>query len=417
MLEDNNQSLVAVNNEALVQVGYDIEELIAEPINGENSLAIPSGYDGFKARLDTLIPMIGDVAAAVPGKDAAIVRFPKVDGKQLGWNDLINRKTPGWEEWKQLGGFGKDGKFNPQAAIQKAGLKNNPAAVANLALQGAAIVVGQAYMTEINNKLEVIETGIATIERMLERDKEAQIEGNFRALKRYAANLEDNSLDPQKRQAVIGSLENIRTETLQLWSYQIKSMNEFKKELAKPGRLDAKKAEEAVGKLHKLEEASAATYQLMMLVEQTSMQYDNDFSERRIGKAKAEAEGLLAEYQASHDDACMKLGSKVDKVKGLAPIAVAKRRKLAEKPVNLLDGVVKNAGEVAERITPIALLDEGKRKKELKKQELRRNILAGDNMVDVANNQVKYYEKLDFMFNKADGLLIADGEIKFIESN
>ena len=106
-------------------------------------------------------------------------------------------------------------------------MKSNPAAVADLALQGAAIVVGQAYMTEINNKLEGIESGIATIERMLERDKESKLEGNFRALKRYVANLEDNSLDPNKKQAVLGSIENIRTETLQLWAYQIKAMEDF----------------------------------------------------------------------------------------------------------------------------------------------------------------------------------------------
>ena len=49
--------------------------------------------------------------------DHTIVRFPE----GAGWNDLLNRKTPGWEEWKQLGIL-KDGKFRPQAAIKQAKL-------------------------------------------------------------------------------------------------------------------------------------------------------------------------------------------------------------------------------------------------------------------------------------------------------
>lgn len=412
----SENDLARCDEEVSIDITYDVEELVAVPLDDNNSLAIPSGFEGFKARLDALVPFIGDVAGAVPGKNAAIVRFPVVDGRQLGWNDLLNRKTPGWEDWKQLGGFDKNGKFNPQAAIQKAGLKSNPVAVANLALQGAAIVVGQAYMTEINSKLEGIESGIASIERMLERDKEAQLDGNFRALKRYAANLEDNSLDSQKKQAVIGSLESIRTETLKLWSYQMKAMEDFKQEVSKPGRMDAKRAESAIDNLRKVEETTSAAFQLLMLIEQTSMQYDNDFSEKRLDKARKEAKELIAEYQAVHDDACRKLGVKIDKVKGLSPIAVAKRRELVEKPANILDGVAKSVGEVVERITPIALLDEGKRQKETKKRELWRELSSSNVLEDALNQQVDRYNRMNFMFNEADGLIVTEDEIRFINS-
>ena len=74
----------------------------------------------------TLIPMAAKAADAAAQWDHAIVRFPE----GAGWNDLLNRKTPGWEEWKQLGVL-KDGKFQPQAAIRQAKLQ--PVAVANLA--------------------------------------------------------------------------------------------------------------------------------------------------------------------------------------------------------------------------------------------------------------------------------------------
>ena len=417
MCEENESSMYKDSDNVSIEVSYNVEELIAGSVDDMRNLSIPSDYEGFKARLDALVPLIGDAVAVIPGKDAAIVRFPVVDGKQLGWNDLLNRKTPGWENWKQLGGFNKDGKFNPQAAIKKAGLKSNPAAVANLALQGAAIVVGQAYMAEINSKLEGIESGIASIKRMLERDKEAQLDGNFRALRRYVADLEDNSLDVQKRQAVLGSLENIRTGTLHLWSYQIRAIQDFEQEVSKPGRIDAKKAESLIEKLHKIEKATADTFRLLMLIEQTSMQYDNDFSEKRLNKAKDEANELFAEYKVMHDDACRKLGTKVDKVKGLSPIAVAKRRELVGDPENLLDGIAKNIGEVAERITPKALIDEGKRQGVSKKRKLWHDISSNDMVKDAALEQITRYEQLNFMFNKADGLLVSEDEIYFIKKN
>lgn len=422
-MKDNNSDNEELNLEAaLVPPGEDddmiligCEELDAVPLESEDhSLAIPSGFSGFKARLDALIPLLGNVAAAVPGKDAAIVRFPVVDGKQLGWNDLLNRKTPGWEEWKQLGGFNKDGNFNPQAAIKKAGLKSNPAAVANLALQGAAIVVGQAYMTEINSKLESIESGIATIERMLGRDKEAEIDGIFRKLKQYATDLEDNSADPVKLQAVINNLESMSTAALQLWSYQISSLNDFKQELSKSGRLNEKETREAIDKLRTLEEASASTFQLAMLVEQTSMQYDNDFSSKRVGKLKASASDMLEEYQSAHDDVCMKLSVKVDKVKGLSPIAVAKKRELKEPPKNPVDGAVKHVGEFVDRHTPLAVLKEGKKKNEDKKRGLYREISKDGSMPSTVDAQISQLDNLDFMFNGANALLITEGEIRFI---
>lgn len=417
MCEENESSMYKDSDNVSIEISYNVEELIAGSVDDMHNLSIPSDYEGFKARLDALVPLIGDAVAAIPGKDVAIVRFPVVDGKQLCWNDLLNRKTPGWENWKQLGGFNKDGKFNPQAAIKKAGLKSNPAAVANLVLQGAAVVVGQAYMTEISNKLESIESGIASIERMLERDKEAQLDGNFRALRRYTANLEDNSLDPQKKQAVIGSLEHIRTDTLKLWSYQVKALEDFKQEVSKPGRIDAKKAESVIDDFRKIEETTSAAFQLLMLIEQTSMQYDNDFSEKRLNKAKEEVKELIAEFQVVNDDVCRQLRVKIDKVKGLSPIAVAKRRELIEEPANILDGMAKNVGEVAGRITPIALIDEGKRQKETKKKELLRELSSGDDLEDVLVEHIDRYERLNFMFNEADGLLVSEDEIYFIKKN
>lgn len=107
--------------------------------------------------LNAMIPAVGSAVDAAAQYGQAIVRFPK----GTNWSDLLNRKTPGWEGFKQLGIL-KDGKFQPQAAIKQAKLQ--PVAIGNLALQGAAMVVGQAYMVEINKQLDEITEGISSIQ-------------------------------------------------------------------------------------------------------------------------------------------------------------------------------------------------------------------------------------------------------------
>ena len=105
------------------------------------------------AALNALVPLVTNVGQTVSTLDMAIVKFPE----SVGWADLCVRHKDGWN---LLSNF-KGGRFNEMAGIKRAGLQ--PAAVANLALQGAAVAVGQAYMTQINDKLESIDAGISEI--------------------------------------------------------------------------------------------------------------------------------------------------------------------------------------------------------------------------------------------------------------
>ena len=59
-----------------------------------------------KAQANLIIPLAANMANAAEQWNQAIVRFPK----GCGWNDLINRKTPEWKGYKQLGIL-KKGKF------------------------------------------------------------------------------------------------------------------------------------------------------------------------------------------------------------------------------------------------------------------------------------------------------------------
>ncbi len=85
---------------------------------------------------DALIPVATAGADAAAQYGMAIVKFPE----GVTWGDLCVRKSDGWN---LLSSF-KDGKFNDMAGIKQAALQ--PTAVANLAMQGAAVAVGAAYM-------------------------------------------------------------------------------------------------------------------------------------------------------------------------------------------------------------------------------------------------------------------------------
>ena len=124
---------------------------------------------------------------------------------------------------------------------------------------------------------------------------------------------------------------------------------------------------------------------------------------------------MLDEYQAAHDDVCRKLSVKVDKVKGLSPVAVAKKRELKEPPKNPVDGAVKHVGEFVDRHTPIAVLKEGKKKIEDKKRQLYREISKEAAMSASVVAQIEQLDDLDFMFNRANALVVTEGELRFIE--
>ena len=78
---------------------------------------------------------------------------------------------------------------------------------------------------------------------------------------------------------------------------------------------------------------------------------------------------------------------------------------------------MKNAGEVAVRITPAALIEEGKRKKQSKKRELWRDVSSSDRFAGMASDQIVQYEQLNYMFNEATALLITEDEIQFIQDD
>lgn len=134
------------------------------------SLALRSG-ERLAAAVDQLVPLGATWGQAAATRGLAVVKFPE----GVTWADLCVRQSDGWN---LLSSFNKEtGKFNKMAGIKQAGLQ--PQAVANIALQSAAVAVGMAYMNEINDKLEGLQEGIEEIQRVMERQRDARLKAGY----------------------------------------------------------------------------------------------------------------------------------------------------------------------------------------------------------------------------------------------
>lgn len=317
--------------------------------------------------IDELVPIAIASADAVHQYDMAVVKFPE----GVGWGDLCKFKQSENEGWNLLSNF-KDGKFNDMAAIKQAGLQ--PTAVANLAMQGAAVAVGAAYMAQISDQLESIETGIEDIKRELQQERDAS----------------------------------------EIWHFQIESMKRLSVEIAASKRMKESQVVEHSDQLREMEVRSAAAFQLCSAVSQLSMRYDDNFSTNRILAERNDLQKLADEYGAVRDAAYGALSKKAMKVSG-APLALADAAENKYDGSNPVLGLAHGAGSNLARVNPVRMRKAGKANLNAKRSTLVNEITADSPMRDVSRRQLENLEELDFMYNQADAMAFEGDSIIFLE--
>ena len=366
-----------------------------------------------KAQANLIIPLAANMANAAEQWNQAIVRFPK----GCGWNDLINRKTPEWKGYKQLGIL-KKGKFQPQAAIKKAKLQ--PAAIANLALQGAALVVGQAYMTEINHQLEGIQSGISAIQKDMHREREAKLEARFQKLCEYLLLYDENSTNPEKRQAVLNSLEAIDIDALEAWNFQIKTLCDLSEIVAAKEHMTVDEVESYLQSFKCAERDAQTAFRLYAAVGQVRMQYDGDFDTARIEREREKISGCFGEYERVRTHFQSILRQRVKTMRGdlfAFPSIEDDGYKPQNLPLDAVHVVVQGAGALArnpDKYTPLALLGEGRSQVARKKRYLIAQAVQEDPIADATSENNRALDRMDFIYNKADTMLIDSEGVRFL---
>lgn len=402
--EETGQNELAPHEEAPVEVRVEkdalkIRSYETRTFNG----------DAVKAThfTDAMIPAAGAVIDAATQYGQAIVKFP--DGK--GWADLLNRVTPGDEGWKTLTTM-KNKKFDTQAMIRQAKLQ--PVAVANLALQGAAIVVGQVYMAEINKQLDALTSGIANIQEEMRLERESNIEAAMATLKEYADDYMLIAVDAERRQAVKNHIELIRREALEAWIFQVKHMDALQKVIAKAKNPKEKQLKELVSKFNQRERAARDAFLLLMAVDQTRMQYHQDFDVETVSKEKEVLQDRLAEYSQVRDISQAQLLINIKNLK-TRPIAIPEADAKEKGSRNPLQALVDVVAEQAPRVFPPAMIDEAKRQNEETKKRFRAAASRSNPLKIVADQQVESLDTIGFIYNEADTLLIDDDGVHFLK--
>lgn len=403
--DDNEGSAIVAANGNNIEIVEGAEPL---DIGRYEHVTLDSDGIGGSARFDALVPMMAAAADAAEQWSHAVVRFPD----NIGWNDLLNRKTPGWEEWKQLGSL-KDGKFQPQAAIKQAKLQ--PAAAANLALQGAAIIVGQAYMAEISEQLEGIQEGIAEIQREMSLEREANIEARYEKLQEYLVSYSEFAQDPKKRRAIQNSIEGICLDALAAWKFQVKTMDELRNRLEKPKRMKDDEVRECLSRFQTKERDALAAFKLYVFAEQASMQYDGDFSTARIEIERDKLEKRLQEYGTVRERVQQLLDKRIEGVKGNF-FAVPDAKDDGYKAKNPVFDAAHAVRQIVPRFTPVAMRDEAKRRTADKKNRFSLAAGAANPVVTLGNGRAKELDRLDFIYNHADTMFIDEKGIHFLKS-
>lgn len=358
------------------------------------------------AYADALIPLAGNVADAAGQWNHAVVRFPE----GTGWNDLLNRKTPGWEEWKQLGVL-KDGKFRPQAAIKQAKLQ--PVAVANLALQGAAIVVGQAYMEEISKELEGIQSSISAIQEEMKMERDSDVEASFELLREYLTLYPQISDNTERRHAVHGAIEGIRKDALAAWGFELKAMHSLDDRLSAPRRMKNDIVSKSISEFRARERDAQAAFQLFVAAEQASMQYDGDFSEERIAFERGRLGKALAEYGEVRGSIQKTLGKRIEKISGNL-LEIPDAVEDGYEPQNPLLDAAHFVGQNAFRLWLPAMRGEAELKLDSKKRRWSEVAMVSDPITPVGEGWENKLTQMDFIYNKADTIAVDETRVHFI---
>lgn len=359
--------------------------------------------------LDAIIPAIGAAVDAGAQYGQAIVRFPK----GASWADLLNRKTPGLEDFKTLSIL-KDNKFQSQAAIKQAKLQ--PAAVGNLALQGAAMVVGQMYMVEINKQLEDVAGGIAAIQEEMRLERESKIEACMELLKEYTENYMTISDDSVEHQAVRNQIEAIRKEAREAWLFQVKQLQDMDRSLRKSGKLKDEELKSKMCEFAQRDKAARDAFIFLMAAEQTKMQYSQSYTESQIRKEAESINQKLSEFTDLRNGIQDQLIDKIGKLSG-KPLAIPAAEPATGASLNPLVKLGQTIGRNAPRVFVTNMRGEAKRQRREKRSSYEEYVKRDNPIEDVAGNRLNNLSDLNFIYNQADALLIDERGIHYIRGN
>lgn len=252
-----------------------VNEVLPEQLEGINVIAKVDGDSsgiGFLAKADSALQATSNVLEMIPQKGLFKVEVP--EGFTL--QDLVQVKG-------EKGTFrgmvkGSNGKMAGQAKLTQAG-GINPAQIAGAGLAAAAMVVGQAYMTEISDSLHCIDEKLDKIVSMTADEQKAKLMNALDIAKTYSRLYDDYRQKPDALRAARNEIERCYNDvgavvdwtTLQLGALEGK---------ARDAKASQKELQLVVDELHSYEDQFGMSLRALSALAVTRMYYDGAIDER-----------------------------------------------------------------------------------------------------------------------------------------
>ncbi len=290
-----------------------VEDLESIRIVANADAGKKESHVGIRERADAFLGLASNVIDVAEGKHLYKVEVP--EGYSL--KDLVaSKKDP-----EAVRALVRDPKrhLNGDVSLKATGI--SPAQIASVGLAAAAMVVGQAYMTEISDSLQRIDAKLESITSMIVGDQKAKVKNALDIAKTYAT-LHDNYLQKpaEARQAARNEIEGRYNDVGQVIDWITEQLAGVEGK-AKDAAEREKDLEPLLKEIQSYEAQFSMCLQALSALAMTRMYYDGSMDDRDAlieeQRILDKAQGFLKRRQVLAALMEMKIGG----MKG-APIAL-----------------------------------------------------------------------------------------------
>lgn len=226
----------------------------------------------FLAKADSALQIISDVLETIPEKGLFKVEVPEgftlqdlapVKGEEGAFRGIVRSSE------KKIAG---------QAKLTEAG-RINPTQIAGVGLAAAAMVIGQAYMTEISDSLHDINEKLDRVVSMIADEQRARLMNALDIAKTYSKLYDDYRQKPDAMRAARNEIERCYNDvgTVIDWiTLQLSPLDER----AREAKASKKELQPLIEELHSYEDQFNMSLKALSALAMTRMYYDGSTDER-----------------------------------------------------------------------------------------------------------------------------------------
>ena len=253
----------------------DVELVSVEDLESMNVIAKvgdKTSEINFLAKADSALQIISDVLETIPEKGLFKVEVPEgftlqdlapVKGEEGTFRGIVRNSE------KKIAG---------QAKLTETG-RINPTQIAGVGLAAAAIVVGQAYMTEINDSLHDINEKLDRVASMIADEQRAKLMNALDIAKTYSKLYDDYRQKPDAMRAARNEIERCYNDVGAVIDWITLQLSPLDERVRK-AKASKKELQPLIEEFHSYEEQFSMSLKALSALAMTRMYYDGSTDER-----------------------------------------------------------------------------------------------------------------------------------------